>query len=50
MFGIADLCQLETYVSQNIQLSSNPAQGNPKLDSHVYFDDAIKEKLLKLIS
>ena len=49
MFGIADLCQLETYVSQNIQLSSNPAQGDPRLDSHVYFDDAIKEKLLKLI-
>jgi len=50
MFGMADLCQLETYVSQNIQPSSNPAQGNPLLDSHVYFDDAIKKKLLKLIS
>ncbi len=50
MFGMADLCQLETYVSQNIQPSSNPAQGDPKLDSHVYFDDAIKKKLLKLIS
>ncbi len=50
MFGIADLCQLEVFVSQNIELTRNPAQGNPLLDSHVYFDDAIKKKLLQLIS
>lgn len=50
MFGMADLCQLEVYISQNIQPSSNPAQGDPLLDSHVYFDEVIKEKLLQLVS
>ncbi len=50
MFGMADLCQLEVFVSQNIEPTTNPAQGNPLLDSHVYFDDAIRKKLLELIS
>ncbi|BEI34760.1 hypothetical protein PHIN6_02780 [Polynucleobacter sp. HIN6] len=50
MFGLADLCQLQVHVSKNIHPSSNPAQGDPQLDSHVYFDEAIKEKLLMLAS
>lgn len=50
MFGMADLCRLEAYVTDNIQLSTNPAQGDPMLDSHVYFDGPLKYEITKLVS
>lgn len=50
MFGMADLCEFEAYVSDKIELSTDPAQGNPMLDSHVYFDEEIKKLMIKLTS
>lgn len=50
MFGMADLCEFEAYVSNKIELSTDPAQGNPMLDSHVYFDSSLKYEITKLVS
>lgn len=49
MFGMEMLCNLHVYVSQNIELSNAPAQGDPILDSHVYFDESLKKTLLSIL-
>lgn len=48
-FGMDKLCQFEAYVSSNIELCEAPVQGEPELDSHIYFDQDIKQKILSLL-
>jgi len=50
MFGMSQLCQFEIFISKNIAASTEPAQGDPTLDSHVYFDDELKKELLEIIA
>jgi hypothetical protein len=50
MFGMSQLCQLKVFISKNIEASTKPAQGDPALDSHVYFDDELKKELLEIIT
>lgn len=42
MFGMDQLCDLHIFISQNMEVSDEPAQGEPVLDSHVYFDEDLK--------
>lgn len=49
MFGMDKLCNLHVFVSQNIEISSEPAQSDPILDSHVYFDESLKKTLLSIL-
>jgi len=49
MFGMDKLCNLHIFVSQNIEISNEPAQGDPILDSHVYFDDGLKKALISIL-
>ncbi|MBT5399928.1 MAG: glycosyltransferase family 61 protein [Candidatus Marinimicrobia bacterium] len=49
MFGMDKLCQFETYVSINIKLCDTPVQGEPELDSHIYFDQDMKQKIQSLL-
>jgi len=48
MFGLSNLCNLEVLVSQNIKNTTIAMQGEAVLDSHVIFDDLIKEAILQL--
>lgn len=48
MFGLSNLCNLEVLVSQNIKNTTLSMQGDAVLDSHVIFDDLIKEAILQL--
>jgi hypothetical protein len=49
MFGMDKLCNLHIFVSQNIEISNEPGQGDPILDSHVYFDDGLKKALISIL-
>ena len=49
MFGLSNTCQLTVLVSNNIEICSNAAQGDPILDSHVYFDENIKKHITELL-
>lgn len=49
MFGMDKLCDLHIFISQNIEMSNEPAQGDPILDSHVYFDDSLKKALISML-
>jgi hypothetical protein len=49
MFGMDQLCNLNVFVSQNIEISNEPAQGEPILDSHVYFDEGLKKVLISIL-
>lgn len=49
MFGLSQLCKFKVFISANIEASTQPAQGDPALDSHVYFDDALKKELLAIL-
>jgi hypothetical protein len=49
MFGMDKLCNLHIFVSQNIEISIESAQGDPILDSHVYFDDSLKKTLISIL-
>lgn len=49
MFGMDKLCNLHVFVSQNIETSNEPAQGEPILDSHVYFDEDLKRALISIL-
>ncbi len=50
MFGMDQLCRLSVLVSDNVQASEQPAQGDKVLDSHVYFDENIQSAIIKLLS
>lgn len=50
MFGMSQLCQLKVFISTNIKAPTEPAQGDPILDSHVYFDDDLKKELLEIVA
>ena len=48
MFGLNKACNLNILVSQNTKISDKALQGDKLLDSHVYFDEEIKEAVLRL--
>ena len=50
MFGLSNVCQLNVLVSNNIEICYRAAQGEPILDSHVYFDENIKQHIKELLS
>jgi hypothetical protein len=49
MFGLSQLCNLEVLISQNIKNTALAMQSDAALDSHVVFDDIIKEKIIALL-
>ena len=48
MFGLEEICDLRLLISQNIKTSDKALQGDKLLDSHVYFDESVKEAILQL--